>query len=291
MNPAINLTAAALLFAASLLATSARAETIGYWRFESGATEAQNAVSGSYTLVKTGNGTVTGSLGDIPATIPQTGAANTGAISFNGTTGLVTTETGDDADAFRSTTFTLEMFITPGSLATNQLLAGVFTATANQRSWGIMLHTDATIGLALGDSGGKSPDTSNYPRTAFTFATGKTWYIAISVDITDTSASGITFYIKNLTDGGAPVTESFTHSYTSLYASGAGFSIGSQGNGTSSGFTGIIDEVRYSNTRLEPDQLLINTPNIPEPAAAPLLLATLSGLLVLVARSRRAPRV
>ena len=98
------------------------------------------------------------------------------------------------------------------------------------------------------------------------------YYVGISVDLLDETTNALTFYQKNLKTG--EVWTSNLVSPTTVLTSGtASFSIG-RTSANSSEFTGLIDEVRFSNTKLGPNDLLVQ---IPEPSAA--LLAGVAAML------------
>jgi hypothetical protein len=84
----------------------------------------------------------------------------------------------------------------------------------------------------------------------------------------DTTATGITFYQKNLTLGTALRSNGQTHTGTTLHDSTGPFTIGDSASATAQ-FYGLIDEVRYSDTPLSVSELLISAP---EPSTLALCL-------------------
>ncbi len=248
----------------------APAATIGYWRFE--------GTGGDWLLDSSGNGhhltangspsptqysrPSTGPGSAFPNPIPQTGQPNLAAAQLSGSNQWLTAA---DNNAFTSNTFTIEAFlnISTLSLASTPIVAGHFQGNENQRSWFFAIkRSDGKLQLAISQNG-TAAEVIGSPNLALT--AGKDYYAAIAVNVTDTSANGITFYLKNLTDGGPLLSEGATHTVTSLHNSTALFAIGSQGRpGGANFFPGIIDEVRFSNVVLPADQLIVA---VPEPGA------------------------
>jgi hypothetical protein len=105
---------------------------------------------------------------------------------------------------------------------------------------------------------------------------GSNYYVAVSVHFTGTGVEA-TFFIKDLTTDSELHSSIVTAGNTSMYNSTADFTIGAtyQDGVDARHFSGLIDEVRLSNTALSEGQLL----TIPEPAESAMFLST--GLLML----------
>jgi hypothetical protein len=87
----------------------------------------------------------------------------------------------------------------------------------------------------------------------------KAHYVAASVRIRETGESGITFYLKDLTDPEAPLrTASVRHKVSGRYRSNAAVVVGGRDGPASHGWDGLIDELRLSNVALSREQLLIH---------------------------------
>jgi len=98
-------------------------------------------------------------------------------------------------------------------------------------------------------------DTMN---SGFTLETGVDYYVAVAVNPADTTASGVTFYIKNLTAGGPLQVSNRTHTRTTVFDSSSTLRVGM-------GWDGLLDEVRITNQALAAPSLLINEIVLPTP--------------------------
>jgi len=88
----------------------------------------------------------------------------------------------------------------------------------------------------------------------------KTFYLAVSVKLADTSAAGITFFLRDLTDPDAPLrTANVPHKTTGGYHSKLPLTIGGRDG---HGWDGLIDEVRLSKAALTKEQILLNDPDL-----------------------------
>ena len=255
------------------------AAIIAHWRFEA-SPGFLNDSAGSNTL--TNNGSVTQVASPFSDPVPQTGAANAHAASFNGTNYL----TAADNAAFTSQTFSLEAFFTTGDVSKTRVIAGHFGSGApyaNQRSYAIGMM-DSKLMLFVGTSTGNG--TRNFELGVLN--NNVNYYAAATVDF---GGSGdITLYLQDLTNSGPLQTANFLKTDgvggvlgANLFNSSAPFSIGSNAQGGSL-FDGIIDEVRFSNTKLGASELRIS---IPEPSTLVLLGPALGSAVLFGRRSRR----
>jgi hypothetical protein len=264
---------------AVLWGAAAQGAEVGYWRFETspgftadssgnGHTLTIVPAAAQVTLPATGNGST------FSDPIPLTGASNNSAATFDGTTDRLTTA---DHAAFFDTTFTLEAFFSAPSLNTsNKSIVGQWSGTLNQRSYLFAVGTTNFLAFLFSPDGtATTVVTSTLPVAANT-----DYYAAVTVNMADTSTSGITFYLQNLTAGGSLLTNGQAHSGTTFLDSTTSFAIGST-NQPSSEWTGLIDEVRMSDTKLTSSELLI----VPEPSSG-VLLGLAAGLLGLRRRRR-----
>lgn len=85
---------------------------------------------------------------------------------------------------------------------------------------------------------------------------GVDYYIAVVFNPADTSANGLTFYLKDLTNKGPLVKVQRTHTKTALWNSAQNFTLGSGNYNTY--WDGLIDEVRFSTRLLTQSELMIN---------------------------------
>jgi hypothetical protein len=122
-------------------------------------------------------------------------------------------------------------------------------------------------------------------NSGLTLTAGHDYYVAYSSTLSDTSTAGAVFYLQDLTAGTALQTIGVTHGNTVMNDSNINFAIGaSSAPGGTIQWTGVLDEVRLSNTQLGVDQLLIS---VPEPTSCALSVLGVAGLLF----CRRSKRV
>lgn len=89
------------------------------------------------------------------------------------------------------------------------------------------------------------------------------YYVAVSVRIADTSPSGITFYLQDLSDPDSPLqTAQVAHRVTGHHRSSAALMIGGRDGSARHQWDGWIDEVRISDSARSEEQLLIHDSQI-----------------------------
>jgi hypothetical protein len=270
--------------AGMLQCASASAATIGYWRFgDDGGLTTDSGPNGftlsssspaptQTTIPGSGNGSA------FPSTIPQTGAANSTLASFTGSSN--TRFTIADNAAFTDNTFTAEAFINGSDFATNgnnKSIVGHWNSSGNQRSWLFAVGNTNVLAFLYSTTGANTITLNS----TLSLLPNTDYYAAVTVNMADTSANGITFYLRNLTADGPLQSAGVTHADTSLFNANTSLSIGSTA-APSSSFTGLIDEVRLSDTVLAPSELL----GVPEPTT--LGLAGVLGAAGLLRRRKRA---
>lgn len=252
------------------------AGTVAHWRFEGDAAGFVADSGGSNRTLTLAGGTAAPAQVSLTASgagskfhhpLPQNGAANAKAASFDGGDRATAT----DDDAFTGTTFTVEAYLHATSVGTStKFIAGHFdSSAAAQRSWALVIAS-GRLSLYLSANG------SSFENIAsnFTIEEGRDYYVAASVDVANLTTSGITLYVQDLTAGTPLAGQTFSHSTTAVLNAAAPFSIGATANGTSP-FHGLIDEVRVSDARLGIAQLLAVDPANPppEPETPPLPVA------------------
>jgi hypothetical protein len=263
---------------------SASAAIVGYWRYED---------SPGFTADSSGSGrtlTLPGGTGDPTQVIlPGSGAGSNFPSAIAGNAKAASFDGGDrfrvaDEATFTDATFTVEALINGSDFATNgnqKSIIGQWNATGNQRSWLFAITgTAANAKLNFLYSTGGS-DTVTVASGLPALASNTDYYVAMTVDMTDLSANGLTFYQKDLSTGVA-TSAGATHANTSFFNASSALTIGSTDQ-PSSQFTGLIDEVRYSDTKLPASSLLVE---VPEPASVGLVMVGAMGLLM--RRRRRA---
>ncbi len=258
------------LFAAAF----AHAQTVGYWRFEYPETLAD---SGPFALHLTQNGAsaashmlpVSGPGSKFPATVARTGLPDdfgirgTGANDSFGTANLAVA----DDPAFTipaSKGITVEAFVNlaAGSAATKHIAAQGGGQTDGSWSFGVS-GDGSGLGArrlffqfrtAAGAWGAAGLHTLN---SNVEIVPGKDYYVAVAIKLSDTSASGAVFYIRNLTDNTALQTVSVARasSANALHDTALAFTIGN--SVTAAPWLGILDEVRISKIQLPSSKLLV----------------------------------
>lgn len=271
--------AARLLFCALIVCASTEilpAAVIGYWRFEDTPGITADSSGNGRTLTGTGSPTSyalpgSGAGSTFPGIIPQTSENNLKGIQFSGSNRYTTSDVTD----WTSNTLTVEAFINGSDFGTNtsnKSIAGHWNSTGNQRSWLVTAGNNVNSPLSFLYSTLGS-DTVTVAST-LNLSPNIDYYVAVTVNMADASSNGITFYVKDLTNNGPLLSQGVTHTAASLFNANTALSIGATSQ-PSSPFTGIIDEVRISNTKLAASELLITA--IPEPGTYAVALLGLAG--------------
>ena len=86
----------------------------------------------------------------------------------------------------------------------------------------------------------------------------KPYYVAVTVDISDTAQTGITFYLQDLSKPDAELQVAHVkHQVTGHFRGSAPFVVGGRHGTASHRWDGLIDDLRLSKTRLPKNRLLI----------------------------------
>jgi autotransporter-associated beta strand protein len=164
--------------------------------------------------------------------------------------------------------FTVEAFVnlaSGGEGGTFRTLAAHGTgSTGSTLAWQLVVTGEASgqgprrlVLQFCADNNGAVAGTLDTINSGFELQTNVDYYVAAAFTPTNTSASGITFYFKDLTAGGALQSSSRTHTQTSLFNSSASFAVGNRyDRGT--GWDGLIDEFRLTARALSADELLLS---------------------------------
>ncbi|MGE9267904.1 MAG: LamG-like jellyroll fold domain-containing protein [Verrucomicrobiales bacterium] len=264
-----------LLCPASLVAA-----TTAYYRFENGAFLADSGdlglnlsnggIATETALPASGNGST------FPNPVPVNGLSNGSAATIANTAGNDILQAPNNA-LWNDTSFTIEAIVNVSTSTGLRSIAGQLGNTGGRR-W-LMVLQDNDLAILMNGSSGAGGNTEAYFKPAdsamLNLATNTDYYLGISVNLTAVDPAGrLTFYMQDLTNGGALITSSTNQTvHTSLVGSSAPFTIGSTGH-DSSHFSGLIDEVRFTDEVLGASQLLV----APEPSALALSLLGLLGL-------------
>lgn len=247
------------LFVSLALATLAPASTVAHWQFN----DLNDSSGNGHHL--TNNNTVASLSG--------------GRLNFSGTTATGLVSAPDNA-AWDDTSFTLEAIL---SISSTTSLTGIATHMANPGGGRQWFFGTSSAGIPIfiinPSSGGEATFTSSFGA----LTAGTNYYLAVSINLgAALAADRITFYLRDLSVPDAPFqTSKISTTFTGFADSTAVLTIGSTGH-SSSRLSGSIDEIRFSDTNLGLNELLIT---VPEPASAAL---SAIGLASLGLRRRRA---
>ncbi len=169
-----------------------------------------------------------------------------------------------------NTPFTVEAFVNLASSGAG----GQFRVIAAHGTG----STGTTLGwqfIATGEGSGQGPrrlllqfcadnaaGTLDTVNSGFELQTNVDYYVAVAFTPTNTSLSGITFYVKNLTAGGGLLTSSRAHTQTSLFNASTAFAVGNRYD-RGNGWDGVLDEVRLTTRALSAAELLVNRVAVP----------------------------
>ncbi|WAC18476.1 PEP-CTERM sorting domain-containing protein [Luteolibacter sp. SL250] len=241
------------------LAALSHAGTVAHWQFN----DLNDSSGNGHHL--TNNNTVA-SLGG-------------GRLNFSSTTatGLVSTP---DSAAWDDTSFTLEAIVSVSSTTSLTSIVTHMTNGTDGRQWFFgTSETGVPIVIINPSSGTEARITSTF--TGLT--AGTNYYLGLSLNLGAASAADrVTFYLRDLSVPDSPFQISpGSTNFTGFAASSAVLAIGSTGH-SSSRLNGSIDEIRFSDTNLALNELLVA---VPEPSLAAL---SAIGLASLGLRRRRA---
>jgi len=114
--------------------------------------------------------------------------------------------------------------------------------------------------LILQVAGGGTKEGYEVIPSDFKLDLNKTYYVAVSVKIKETGDTGVTFYIKDVSDMDAVLKSvGVKHKFTGPFdGSKAALMIGGRDGTPTMGWDGLIDEVRVSKVALKKEELLFN---------------------------------
>ena len=267
-------------FIASFLVflSGARAATVAYWRFEEGV--ADTAASGDGSILdSSGNGNngnpVNGPVysSNVPAsTIPQTGAADSLSMSFNGIDQSIFIP--DYSDLALTQSLTLEAYIDPlsiNSISNSPTDSEAIVFRGDSRNG----YDPYKLGISHGDLGFTITDASNDSASVSVPFDAVNQWTEVAGTLDD--ATGV----MDLYENGALVATTTTtiRPFATLDSSDdPGLGIGNVEAADNEYFDGYIDEVRISDAALLPSQFL--DASVPEPALSGLLTFGLLGFVV-----------
>ena len=242
----------------ALVASSAQATTVGYWRFEDtpgffrdSSTYGNHLNTTSetpYVLPATGRGS------DFDDPIPQTNTDNDQSSDLAGDY-----FTSPDQAEYHVSDFTIEAYINKTDSDNRNIVAQYVDAATG--SWALGVDSGKLFSWLAGTTTAADWHRSNIAITA-----GKDYFVAMSFD-ESSKTGGVKFYVLDLA-ADTWQTATVNHNITDLKNTTNDLYIGTH-DGSGRMWKGLIDEVRFSNEILSQDKLLAS---VPEPATMTLLL-------------------
>ncbi len=259
----------------AVVAAAVPAQGATHYRFERspGLKVDQYEVLNLTSNATTGAGPQQAALGATGAAFPRRfdfgDGTNAHAAAFAATRGDVFTCADSPLLPSDTTPFTVEAFVnlaTSGAGGTFRTIAAHGTgSTGSTLSWQLVVTGEGSgqgarrLVLQFCGSAAGALDTIN---SGFELQTNTDYYVAAAFTPTNTSASGITFYFKDLTAGGALQSSSRTHTQTSITNAASSFAIGNRYD-RGNGWDGVIDEFRLTQRALASDELLVSAVTAP----------------------------
>ncbi|MBI1313295.1 DUF1549 domain-containing protein [bacterium] len=168
--------------------------------------------------------------------------------------------------------FTIEAVIQLESLypdASVRTIAANWGGDSGQRGWGFGVTSTKSayqprnliLQLVGGDpsAAGTGKPTYEVIPSNLRPELGQPYYVAVTVDVDDTTEAGVTFYLKDLSDPNASLqTASVKHKVTGDFRPDLSFALGARAGSSRSRWNGLVTDVRLSATRLSAEELLIN---------------------------------
>ncbi len=180
-----------------------------------------------------------------------------------------------DQPAFPASDFTAEAFIVLKSAYESgevRTIAAQWDGDKANPGWAFGVtgkqsrHKPQTLVLLLR---GSTPWSENDPVepifSGLQIEVGKPYFVAVSVKLSETGESGVTFFAKDLTNDDEPMqSANLPHHTTSGIRSHTPLHLGSRSADGKNLFDGLLDDFRLSNTALAAEQLLLNSAAVTE---------------------------
>lgn len=248
------------LIAAAFSAAAARAETVAYWKFESGSNFLADSSGNGHALANNG------------ATTSSDAAVGSGSAQFNGSAIM---QTIGKLDLSPYKTVTVSWWQKSSSADDGILCEHTSDSSANGSDCygGFYIYNPnnaACEAMLRGVNGPKAPPVyvDDYAFTAST-----DWVqMSVTFDLQASQPSDVIQITRSGTAGG---TDTYTNSLPDSFANDY-FFIGARGSGASYGYIGLVDEL-----------MVFGTPAVPEPGTICLLFSGVFGLLAYAWRRRR----
>jgi hypothetical protein len=174
-----------------------------------------------------------------------------------------------DSPTLPSGDFTIEAYVLLRSTyddASVRTIASHWDGDKKHPGWALGVTSKKTQNkpqtLVLQLCGGSSKDAAAYEPifSGLHVELNKPYYVAASVNLSDTSEAGITFYVKDMAnDCEPPMVIGARHTITASVRGQVPFAIGGRHGETNHFWDGLVDDVKLSNTALKQEQLLLTT--------------------------------
>jgi mono/diheme cytochrome c family protein len=173
-----------------------------------------------------------------------------------------------DSPTLPANDFTIEAFVLLHSTyddASVRTIAAHWDGNQSHPGWGLGVtsknsqNKPQTVVLQL--SSGATKDGAGYEPvfSGLRVELNKPYYVAVSVSLSDTNETGVTFYLKDLANDCEPMqVMNVKHRVTAPTRALLPFTIGGRPGAQNHFWDGLIDDVRLSSAVLPPDQLLVN---------------------------------
>jgi hypothetical protein len=171
-----------------------------------------------------------------------------------------------DTESLPDGDFTIEAFVHLRSSyddASVRTIAATFDGANGHRGWQFGVtgkksrYKPETLVLLLAGDGTPEVEPSEPLFSGLSIEPGKPYFVAVTVRLADTSESGVTFFVKDMTNDDQPMlVANVPHKTTARIRGTAPLAIGSRAGNAKHLWDGIIDDVRVSAAALEKDQLL-----------------------------------
>ncbi len=119
-------------------------------------------------------------------------------------------------------------------------------------------YKPGTLVLLLSGTGSPANDTAEPVFSGLSIEPGKPYFIAVATRLADSGESGVTFYVKDMTNDDEPMlAANVPHTTIADIRGTMPFTIGGRSGAASHLWDGVIDDVRLSNTALAKEELLV----------------------------------
>jgi mono/diheme cytochrome c family protein len=175
-------------------------------------------------------------------------------------------------DSFPTEDFTIEAFVLLRSLYEGsevRTIASHWVGKNSEPGWALgvsslkSMRRPQTLVLQLSGKGAAGKALYEPVFSDLHINLNKPYFVAVTVNLTNTSEGGVTFYAKDLSNDDEPLQVArVAHRVVSGHRSPASFAIGGRAVDKSHLWDGLIDDVRLSRVALRQEQLLLTAENV-----------------------------